>query len=176
MCGDIIPEGRRVCPICETKVGGNPPAYHISCPAGFAGRKKVSSINRSSFYFLNIVWGFPMNIIGSIVAIGLLIVGKHPTCYGGCLCFTAGRDWGGVSFGLVMVVSDRSSELTKNHELGHAVQNAIYGVFMPFIVSIPSAIRYWYRRCRDPDTLPPYDSIWFEGQATKLGEKYRNRV
>ena len=41
------------------------------------------------------------------------------------------------------------------------------------IISLMSVIRYWYRRVagkRKP--LPPYDSIWFEGQATALGEYY----
>ncbi len=52
------------------------------------------------------------------------------------------------------------------------------GFFMPFIVSIPSAVRYWYREYLVRDgkklswELPPYDSIWFEGWATALGTKY----
>lgn len=61
---------------------------------------------------------------------------------------------------------------------GHAIQNIILGVFMPFVVCIPSAVRYWWRewvkhRGRSA-TLPPYDSIWFEGWASRLGEKYFN--
>ena len=49
---------------------------------------------------------------------------------------------------------------------------------MPFLVSIPSAMRYWYReylvrkKKKLHSELPPYDSIWFEGWATKLGDKY----
>ena len=45
---------------------------------------------------------------------------------------------------------------------------------MPFIVCIPSAIRYWYRNIKVSfgKDLQPYDSIWFEGQATTLGLKY----
>ena len=45
ICGDIIPEGRQVCPNCETKVSGNYPAYHISRPAGSAGRKRDAIMN-----------------------------------------------------------------------------------------------------------------------------------
>lgn len=49
---------------------------------------------------------------------------------------------------------------------------------MPFVICIPSAIRYWYREFilhfnREKfNKLPEYDAIWFEGQATKWGKKY----
>ena len=49
---------------------------------------------------------------------------------------------------------------------------------MPFVICIPSAIRYWYREfiwhCNKEkfNKLPEYDAIWFEGQATKWGKKY----
>ena len=130
---------------------------------------------RKLFYILNLTWGLPMTLIGGVVALGLLAVGKHPTRHGGCLCFTVGKGWGGVSLGMVIIVSEGATDDTKNHELGHAVQNAIYGVLMPFIVSIPSATRYWYRRTQDPSTLPPYDSIWFEAQASEWGNKFAER-
>lgn len=127
---------------------------------------------RILFYLLNMAWGIPMNLIGAVAALGLRIVGKRPERHGDCWCFTVGEDWGGVSLGMVMIVAEGASERTKNHEHGHAVQNAIYGVFMPFIVAIPSAARYLYRRGKDPAALPPYDSVWFEGQATEWGTKY----
>jgi hypothetical protein len=46
---------------------------------------------------------------------------------------------------------------------------------MLIIVALPSLIRSRYRvyltekKGVDTRTLPPYDSIWFEGQATRLG-------
>lgn len=131
---------------------------------------------RKLFYILNLTWGLPMTLIGAVAALCLLMVGNRPTLHGKCLCFTAGKGWGGVSLGMVMIVSDGATDDTKNHELGHAVQNAVYGVFMPFIVCIPSATRYWYRtileRLGKADNLPPYDSAWFEGQATEWGNKF----
>lgn len=130
---------------------------------------------RKLFYILNLTWGLPMTLIGGVAALCLLIVGKHPTRHGGCLCFTVGKGWGGVSLGMVIIVSHGATDDTKNHELGHAVQNAVYGVLMPFIVAIPSAVRYWYRRGQDPSTLPPYDSIWFEAQASEWGNKFAER-
>lgn len=64
------------------------------------------------------------------------------------------------------------------HEWGHGIQNIILGPLMPFLVAIPSCIRYWYRELlvrsgeKKYADLPDYDSIWFEGWATKLGKKY----
>jgi hypothetical protein len=41
-------------------------------------------------------------------------------------------------------------------------------------LSIGSVARYWYREIFGAKT--PYDSWWFEGQATELGTKYvKNR-
>ena len=129
-------------------------------------------MKRKLFYILNFTWGLPMTLIGGIACLVFIGLGKLPTVHGGCLCFTKGKNWGGVSLGLVMIVSEQATENTKNHELGHALQNAVYGVFMPFIVSIPSAVRYWHRRGKDPATLPLYDAVWFEGQATEWGNQF----
>lgn len=135
-------------------------------------------MNRKLFYVLNLTWGLPMTLIGALAALGLLIVGKRPTRHGDCLCFTVGEGWGGVSLGLVMIVSQGGTDATRNHEHGHAVQNAVYGLLMPFIVSIPSATRYWYRKVLikfgKGNDLPPYHSIWFESQASEWGSKYVN--
>lgn len=134
---------------------------------------------RNIFLLLNLTWGLPMNVIGGVVAVCLLAIGKRPERYGDCWCFTVGNGWGGVSFGLVMVVAENASNHTKNHEHGHAVQNAFFGFFMPFIVGIPSAARYWYftitQKRGKADKIPPYDSAWFEGQATRWGTEYIDR-
>ena len=51
---------------------------------------------------------------------------------------------------------------------------------MPFLVSIPSMIRFWYREAvvalkrKTLSQLPTYDSIWFEGTASKIGTQYYN--
>ena len=67
---------------------------------------------------------------------------------------------------------------TQKHEAGHAIQNITPGVVMPFIIYIPCAVRYWchvyIERKGHSVTLSLYDSIWFEGWAFQLGEKYFN--
>jgi hypothetical protein len=57
----------------------------------------------------------------------------------------------------------------------------MFGVLFPFIIAIPSVIRYWnyQRKIKNHSgegrlELPPYDDVWFEGQATRLGEQFKN--
>jgi hypothetical protein len=51
---------------------------------------------------------------------------------------------------------------------------------MPFVVSIPSAVRYWHREWlvrsgqKKHSELPDYDAVWYEGSATKIGTEFMN--
>lgn len=133
----------------------------------------MNHFNKSLYYILNIIWGFPMTFIGLIAAVTLLIMGHCPTRYGGCFYFQVGHNWGGINLGLVFLTDTTFSASTCNHEYGHSLQNAILGPLMPFLVGLPSAARYWYRELRyyRRNKRPPtdYDDIWFEGTATKWG-------
>ena len=131
--------------------------------------------NKSLFYLLSLTWGIPMTFIGFIVAGVLLCAGYKPKRWGGCWYFTVGKNWGGLELGLIFLTDNNNSTHVKNHEFGHAIQNCIFGPFMPFIVCIPSAIRYWYRELRQRKGLKnktAYDDIWFEGSATRLGNTF----
>ena len=132
-------------------------------------------INKKFFFILNLTWGLPMTLIGAIVAAFLIISGHKPKRWNGCVYFNVGESWGGLELGLFFLTDKNDRISTKNHEFGHSIQNAIFGPLMPFIVCIPSAVRYWYHKYRDHKGLPnkPYDSIWFEKQATDLGSKYK---
>ena len=58
------------------------------------------------------------------------------------------------------------------HEWGHSwPQLLVCGPLHPFIVTLPSVIRFWWRdaQMREGKQLPSYDSIWFEGTATRWG-------
>jgi hypothetical protein len=73
---------------------------------------------------------------------------------------------------------ENAGEHTMAHECGHGLQNCIWGPLFPFVIAIPSAVRYWYREFLHKHNkakyvlLPDYDAIWFEGQATKWGKTY----
>jgi hypothetical protein len=136
--------------------------------------------NKALFYLLSFTWGLPMTLIGCIAAVFLLVIRYRPYKYGYCYCFEVGEGWGGVNLGVVIVISKNSSEHTKAHEVGHSLQNCWFGFLMPFIVGIPSAIRYWYREWlvgsgrKKYSELPEYDSAWYEGSASKFGHKFMN--
>lgn len=134
--------------------------------------------NKFLFYLLSFTWGLPLTLIGCIVAIVLLIAGYKPQKWGYCYYFEIGEKWGGLEFGLFFLVNKNPTNHIKSHELGHGLQNCMFGILMPFLVCIPSAIRYWYREYlvrsnkKRYSELPDYDSVWFESQASTLGTEF----
>ena len=131
--------------------------------------------NKFLFYFLSFVWGLPITIIGCFATILLLITGYKPQKWGYCWYFEVGESWGGVNLGPVFIVNKNASKYTKSHELGHSFHNCWFGPLMPLVVSIPSAIRYWYRIIRCKIGTPcktRYDSVWFESAASSLGKDF----
>ena len=131
--------------------------------------------NKILFYSLSFTWGIIVSLIGSIVALVLLIAGYKPKKWGHCWYFEVGRGWGGLEFGPFFIVNKNPSIQVRNHELGHGFQNCKYGPAMIFI-SLMSMCRYWYREFKyNRKGLIPttdYDDIWFEGEATKLGTEF----
>lgn len=131
------------------------------------------------FYFLSFTVGLPMTIIGCLVSLLMLICGYKAKLYKRCICFSCGKH-SGFSLGCFIFVNKNSDEKLLEHELGHAIQNCMYGLLMPFIVSIPSFIRYHYRRFYvrrlHRRLTTAYDSIWFEKEATALGKDYAKKI
>jgi hypothetical protein len=129
------------------------------------------------YYILNFTWGILANVMGSFVALALLISGHKPRKYFGTVQFLVGENWGGFSLGLFQVVCKDYTEDLAYHELGHSYQNIWMGPFWLFVVGIPSIIRYNYQNHREKKGLPnaDYDSIWFEGSATEIGKDIYER-
>lgn len=132
-------------------------------------------LSKKKFYILSCTWGCILTLAGLIVASVLMCLGFKPKKYGWCYYFEVGKNWGGLNLGIICITDNEPTKHTKNHEHGHAVQNCMFGPLMPFIVCIPSAIRYWYRELNynKKGKKPPteYDDAWFEGQATRIGNK-----
>ena len=134
--------------------------------------------NKILYNLLSFTWGGIMTLIGGIAALIAICCGIKPRRHGGMIYLAIGENWGGLSLGRVFFCGKDSveDESLKNHEFGHSFQNAWWGPLFPFVIAIPSGIRYWYRELKyyrkgkQPSTN--YDSIWFEGQATNLGNKY----
>lgn len=132
-------------------------------------------ISKGKYYLLSFTWGLLTTCAGMLVALLMLITGHKPKRWGYAWYFEVGRHWGGASLGPVFIKDRTDSVHIKNHEFGHSIQNCYFGLFMPFLVSIPSSLRFHARNImrffgKKPKT--PYDSVWFERQATELGAEF----
>lgn len=138
--------------------------------------------NKVVYSLFQATYGIVMNVIGFIVFIILTLAGNKPERFGNTVFVRVGHNWGGVTLGCFIFVCDNAVYSLVRHEYGHTYQNIIFGPLFPFLVGIPSAIRYWYReylvraKKKKYKDLPDYESIWFEGQATKLGKKYTESI
>lgn len=123
--------------------------------------------NKALYYILNLTWGLPLTAVGAIVALVLMVLGKKPRKCGPCIHFEVGKDWGGLSLGLFIFTNENVAKILKLHEIGHTLQNAIYGPFM-IILTVISASRYWL--CRIFNVSVSYYSFWLEIDASHIGD------
>lgn len=131
--------------------------------------------SRATYYSLQWTWGILMNIIGLFVMLYALIRKWPITKYrNAVLIETPSETYGGINFGMFLVIG-KGQYRSAPHEYGHGMQNLNWGPLMPFVISLPSAIRFWYRELKynRKGLTPPtkYDDIWFEKQATEYGKK-----
>ena len=134
------------------------------------------------FYLLSFTWGIIWTLVGLFALLGTFIfLNKKQRTYqvikGRVVVYLPYTNFGGVSLGIVVIVSQLHPSLIK-HELGHTIQSMLFGPLFIFLVAIPSGIRYqlfdwlsrrhYYKYGLNLD----YDSAWFEGQATRLGNVY----
>lgn len=129
-------------------------------------------MKKSMFYALSLTWGLPMTLLGAIVVLFLKLSGKEVKKWGYCYYVEVGKYWGGVNLGMFFITCKYADDDTRNHEHGHALQNCYWGILMPFVIGIPSLLRYWYITLNllvDKYYDYDYDAVWFEGQATRWG-------
>ena len=100
------------------------------------------------FWFLSFTWGIIMTALGLLITVALIVIEKQPKTFHHYVRIEIGKSWGGFNMGPFIVTSENPTLYTKQHEAGHGIQNIMFGPLMPFIVSIPSAIRYWFREQR----------------------------
>ena len=124
------------------------------------------------YYLLQFTWGIIMNIVGGVMALFMLITGHKPHKFGPAIYFQLKeKDGYGFSLGMFFVIG-KTADVLKEHEFGHTLQNIIYGPIAPFIVYIPSVIRYQYfnfKYWKKGLNSPDYNRIWFEKQASLFG-------
>ena len=119
--------------------------------------------------------GWALSFVGLIVYGVLRLLRFQPRDYYGiCKYFEIGENWGGLELGWFFICGRQASERTKNHEVGHNIQNAAVGGVRMLFLGIASALRYWKRKLFGAKDT--YDSWWFEGQATLIGTEYVNSI
>lgn len=104
-----------------------------------------SKLQKALYWVLSYTWGIVMTLAGSLVAVVLIITGHKPKKFGWDIYFNVGKWWGGLELGPFFLVDSFDDLETKCHEHGHGFQNIIVGPLFPFLVGIPSSIRYWLR-------------------------------
>ena len=154
-------------------------------------KKKVCKILAGiGYWIISLTWGGLLTIPGLFVTLFCIIFLKgKPHRNGFSYIVEVGGDWGGLEFGAVALCGSYSQkdgpcynpywyDHTRCHEAGHGIQTLIFGIFQLFLISIPSAVRYWIFefRSRKGKPNPPYDDIWFEYTASKWGTKWINWI
>lgn len=137
------------------------------------------------FYLLSFTWGVLFTLIGLIALLFIRLflkkmVYEYKIVAGRINVVFAADLPGAMNLGLVYITDvDSQDDMELHyHEIGHSIQNAWFGPFFIVIVAIPSLVRamFWDKvvdkELRETGTYPDYNRIWFEGQATKLGETY----
>lgn len=130
-------------------------------------------MTKKLFYFLSFTWGLPMTLCGLIVSVALIATKHKPRKWGWSWCFEVGNGSGGFSCGPFFFVPVGTSDVLKDHEFGHGIQNARLGPMM-VLLTTGSVIRFWYREIFGAKTT--YNSWWFEGEASKLGSELIERL
>ena len=126
-------------------------------------------MNKYLNYVIQWTWGLLMNIIGLIGFLATLPFSKRST-FNGCPVIAIGNGWGAVTLGMFIFTST-TDETTLAHEYGHIIQNAILGVFFPFVIGLPSLIHAWlhHKVCKETNYYHFYTEKW----ADKLGGVFR---
>lgn len=65
------------------------------------------------FYILSFTWGIIMSLIGSIVALALIIAGYKPKLFYHNIYFVVGKGWGGLELGPFFLISEGCGLHTK---------------------------------------------------------------
>ena len=190
-------------------------------------------MKRVLYYLIHWTWAIPMNIIGGIMCLIALCCKWPVQKYRNGIEIVFPKNFGGLELGMFFLRGPDNHGVAP-HEYGHSIQMLWWGPLFPFVIGLPSALRYWIRTFKTPKTrrtflcivlaaatlialvvgilsaifgslfwaivaiiffvyvtilfiwgffieLPQYeikktryDDIWFEGQATELGNRANN--
>ena len=130
------------------------------------------------YYLIQWTWGIIQNIIGGLFCLIMMLHGNKPEMQRNAVCIETKYNWGGACNIGMFIFLGKGCRSCIPHEYGHSIQGLMWGPLWLFVVAIPSltraGYRTWYYDHVYPKTrksLPHYDAVWFEGQATALGKR-----
>lgn len=130
--------------------------------------------NKYLFYILQFTWGIVGNLIGVIVLLVLIpTISKIKYEKNNLRIVNKYKLNGNFSLGIFCFMSNYNFDFSYKHEIGHSLQNAVYGVAY-LLIALCSVIRFWYREIRIKlgYQVNDYYSIWYEKEASKWGCYY----
>lgn len=105
-------------------------------------------MKKALYWILSCTWGIVMTLVGAIISLVLICIGKKPKKFGWDIYFAVGKNWGGLELGPFFLVDEDEDFETLCHEHGHGFQNIIMGPFFPLVVGLRSGARYWLREMK----------------------------
>lgn len=102
------------------------------------------------FWLISLTWGGIMTAIGLIGALIALITGHRPYFHKYRVYFKFGNGWGGLTLGAIVFIANDCENVLK-HEFGHTRQNLIFGPAFPFLIGLPSMLRYFIQEFKQHD-------------------------
>jgi hypothetical protein len=143
---------------------------------------KYKTLKAILFWIWQLTWGSLFTIPGLIITGVLILFGGKVHKNGFSYIVEIGNNWGGLALGAVSLCGRYSDtnhdffEHVRRHEFGHNVQQLILGPLQILLISIPSAIRYWYFRLTPDKIHQDYDYVIFEYTASKWGYEWINKI
>ena len=135
-------------------------------------------------WVVRLTWGILDSLIGFFIFLFFVITRKPKIgMKANCIVVEVPHKQGEPGWGLeggIFIFSNTdgiwNDDYLLHHEWGHCwPQMLVFGPLHPFVVGLPSVIRFWWRELQSRKgrtDLPTYDSIWFEGTATRWGTKW----
>lgn len=129
-----------------------------------------NKLNCAIYWVLSCTWGVLATLLGSCVALVLIITKHRPCRYKNGIMFEFGTGWGGLCLGPFQFVNNHPSNKMKDHEYGHSLQNIIFGPLFLFVIGIPSLVRcYLYNHKQTHKQLGFINLVCFIFLALTLG-------
>lgn len=122
---------------------------------------KIHKFKILLLWIIACTWGILNTLSGGCVALVLLVTGHKPKRFGPCVCFELKSEGGwGLELGPFFIYTKGAGHYDlKCHECGHFVSQIWWGPLNPFVISLPSAIRFWLREQNTQEKKQIYAAI-----------------